>query len=357
MGMLTQYPHRNALSDDAPGGWTTGDDASNLMSDSDRFRQGRRSLRSDVVDLGVRLSATVPGGLAYRCRLTDTGFEAMDVVLDLAYRKRLAELRAVHERIRENVSAVWLQAAAGGEIQVPGGRNLPAFLDDLEQRNLGALESFELHPVALGFEGAFGGRRSIPLESRLSRCCDAVDGPSDVRTILVDPSHPQRIGHALEVHQCHFLVPRLEKGRIEVDVRRESLVFAFVLDGVQDREGSDLLPASALEWLAAHREGIALVIEENLIGCGRAGELYAFERTPLRESRPEYIVLNKLFAGWGAKIGAALVRDDLGDPGLDDSCASGFGEDEFSLEVALAVFDALDSIDRTELERRGGALL
>ncbi len=353
--MLTQYPHRNLLSDDLPGGWTTGDDTANRSVDLDRFQQGRRSLRSEVVDLGVRLSATVPGGLAYRCRLTDTGFEAMDVVLDLAYRKRLAELRAVHERIRESVSALWLQAAAGDEFLVPGGRNLPAFLDDLEQRNLGALESFERHPVALGFEGAFGGRMSISLESRLSRCCEAVDGPSDVRTVLVDPMHPQRIAQALEVHQCHFLVPRLDKGRIEVDVRRESLVFAFVLDGVQDRDGADLLPASALDWLAAHREGLPLVIEENLIGCGRAGELYAFERTPLRESRPDYIVLNKLFAGWGAKIGAALVRDDLGDPGLDDSCASGFGEDEFSLEVALAVFDALDSIDRTELEKRGGA--
>lgn len=353
--MSTQYPHRNLLSDDLPGGWTTGERLSDPSSDSDLFRQGRRSLRSDVVDLGVRLSATVPGGLAYRCRLTDTGFEAMDVVLDLAYRKRLAELRIVHERIRENVSAVWLQAAAGGEIFVPGGRNLPAFLDDLEQRNLGALESFERHPVALAFDGSFAGRMSIPLESRLSRCCEVVDGPSDVRTILVDPLFPERIVQALEVHQCHFLVPRLERGRIEVDVRRESLVFAFVLDGVLDREGSDLLPASALEWLAAHREGLPLVIEENLIGCGRAGELYAFERTPLRESRPDFIVLNKLFAGWGAKIGAALVRDDLGDPGLDDSCASGFGEDEFSLEVALAVFDALDSIDRTEFERRGGS--
>lgn len=282
--------------------------------------------------------------------MTDNGSEALVVVLEQAYNLRLRALRAIHESIREIVSDLWLRAASGESVDVPGGGNLVDFLDDLEQRNLGALESFERHPVALCFEGAGLGRGQGAIDTRLRKICrEGLESRVEVREVVLDPERPECVAQAMDVHRCHFRVPRLRDGKVEMEVRRESLVFAFALDG----EKALSLPVNALERLAAHRGALPLVIEENLIGCGLRGDLYAFERTPLATARPEYIVLNKLFAGWGAKIGAALVRDDSVGEGFDNSCAAGFGEDEFSLEVALAVFDALDAVDRKQ--GRGGA--
>jgi len=147
---------------------------------------------------------------------------------------------------------------------------------------------------------------------------------------------------AMQVHRCHFRVPKLVGGRIEVSIRSESLVFACVVGPSESGEGiCSLVPETASALVFRSRD-LPLVIEESRKGCPGAEGLYAFARTPLAQARPEYVLLSKVMGGWGSKIGAAMVRSDVlrAEFALepDEGCS-----DAFSLGVALSVLETLES--------------
>mgnify|MGYP000958403505 CR=1 FL=1 len=303
----------------------------------------RTRLQAAAAELGARLADRIPGAVSYACHLTNSGSEAMDAVLEHAYQTRLKALRAIHDSIGDQVTDVWLRAVSCTGLKVPGGKPLTEFLDDLEQRNLGALESFEQRPVAFAFRGSAAGRGvcGVVMKSNPTDRGGYAKTPK-VRTVFLEATHPSSLAHAVSVHRCRFLVPVLAGDRIEVAHRDESLVFACLLNTQLIANGIGQLPSSILEWLAHGREGLPLVIEETQIGCGGENGFYAFEQTPLRAARPEYVLLSRVLGGWGARIGGVLIRSDILRPEFEVAEKCG---DAFSLEVALAVLDAMESAE------------
>ncbi|MEN9308098.1 MAG: hypothetical protein RL173_2030 [Fibrobacterota bacterium] len=312
---------------------------------NNRFRDVNLAseIRTEALSLGERLVAKLPGGQLYQHHLLDSGAEALEMAIGHAYQVHLEGLRSIHEKIRATVSDLWLQASTTDLRWLPEGGCLADFLDDLEQRNLGALESFMRHPVMLAFHPEKPVVGSGALGPRLRNACrNACEGVLEPRVVGLERRGGDGIDCALRVHRCQFRIPCVVEGRIEVVTRSESLVFACVVGPSESGDGICQIAPETASSLVFRPGTLPLVIEESRMGCPSADGYYAFGRSALSQARPEYVVLSKVMGGWGSKIGAAMVRSDVLrsefalDP--DEGCS-----DAFSLGVALSVLEAIES--------------
>src|SRR5262249_51071330 len=131
----------------------------------------------------------------------------------------------------------------------------------------------------------------------------------------------------------------------EIELRSAELttVIAVIFEPILGEGGIVPLPDASLRYLADHHASNAVpyIIDEIQTGCGRTGTFYAYEQTPLAAIGPEYILLSKALGGGLAKIGAALIRQDVYEHDFGVLHTSTFGEDDLSAVVAMRFLDLL----------------
>lgn len=330
--------------------------------DEDVPAHAQVSVRGASARLAKRLGDLLPCGGTYFVNLSNSGTEAVEAAVKHAYKVRFDQVRLEYERISRILNDLFYKVEGmRGAVEIPNGKKLVDFRDDLDEYNLGQLESFQKTPVMLAFQGSFHGKTASSLKLTFNKSYrEGYEGVSSIQPVFLDPAAPERIDEVLEEFRCEFLYPVLEADRIVLRPYRMTRAMGLILETIQGEGGIRPLPDSTLAWIAEHLPGrLPLLLDEIQTGCGRTGSFYAFGQTPLVKIRPEYVILSKALGGGLAKIGATLVRSDIYDHDFGILHTSTFGEDDLSAEVALATIDLLEAdgghLSR-EAQRKGDLL-
>ena len=208
--------------------------------------------------------------------------------------------------------------------------------------------------MVVALKGSYHGKTTSALKATFNKSYrEGFEGLSSIRVVFVDPNAPVRVAEAVADHVVRFLIPILDRGRVEIREVNMTRVFAMLLEVVLGEGGMRPLADESLAALAAtvRRLAIPLVIDEVQTGCGRLGTVFGFQATSLAGAEPEYLCLSKALGGGLAKIGATLIRRDIYDPDFGILHTSTFGEDELSCRTATRFLDQLTGQDATWLRR------
>lgn len=311
-------------------------------------------------ELARRLSDLVPGGARYLTIFSNSGTEAVEAAIKHAYKVHLDRVRQRFEEIARETSELYHRLEDRElSAELPGGKPLVDFRDDLDQHNLEQFEAFQRHPVAIAFLGSFHGKTASSLKLTYNQSFrECFEGLSAIEGEFVDPWQPERLREIVESKACQFLRPVVRGNQITLEPAPLTRVMACLIEPIQGEGGILPLPETTLRWIAQHHRGLALplIVDEIQTGCGRTGRFLALEDTPLADSEPEYLLLSKALGGGLVKIGATLIRADILDPDFGILHSSTFGEDDFSCRIALGVLDILTRNHNAvlqEVERKG----
>ncbi len=304
------------------------------------------ALRREAGRLAQRLNEALGTRRRYLCHLTNSGAEAIEAALKHAYKVRFDAVRREFERVARSIEAFFHATARDWpDIEIPGaGRDLGGLRDDLDEHNLAELERFQRHPVVLAFKGSFHGKTATALKITFNKSYrEGFEGLSAVQPEFLDFADVARLPEIVGGHRIELLVPRVEAGRIVVDRLPMSTVIALCLEVIQGEGGIRPVPEAVLASLAQQHDALALpyLVDEIQTGCGRTGTFVAFRATPLGAIDPEYIALSKTLGGGLAKVGAALIREDVYDADFGILHTSTFAEDELGCLVARRVVEIL----------------
>jgi diaminobutyrate-2-oxoglutarate transaminase len=87
-------------------------------------------------------------------------------------------------------------------------------------------------------------------------------------------------------------------------------IAAAIVETVQGEGGINVAP---LDWLAelaelCQRHGIALIVDDVQMGCGRTGPFFSFEAAGIK---PDIVCLSKSIGGYGLPMALTLIRPDF----------------------------------------------
>jgi acetylornithine/succinyldiaminopimelate/putrescine aminotransferase/predicted amino acid dehydrogenase len=313
------------------------------------------SRREEAGRLAQKLSGLTGVGDGYLVNFSNSGTEAVEAAIKHAYKFRFDQVRREYERITRALHDFFNQAdALHGEIELPDGKTLVDFRDDLDEFNLGQFELFQNQPVAIALKGSYHGKTTSALKATFNKSYrEGFEGLSSIRTVFVDPTLPERIDEAVAGHPIVFLLPVLDGRRVEIREITMTRVFLLTLEVVLGEGGMRPLADAHLQGIRAtvSRLRIPLMIDEVQTGCGRLGTFFGYQGTALRDACPEYICLSKALGGGLVKIGATLIRRDIYDPDFGILHTSTFGEDELSCRTASRFIDTLVAGDGAWLKR------
>ena len=313
------------------------------------------SRREAAGRLAQQLSLLTGVAQGYQVNFSNSGAEAVEAAIKHAYKVRFDLVRREYERITRALHDFYTEAdALNGALELPEGKNLIDFRDDLDEYNLGQFELLQNQPVVVALKGSYHGKTTSALKATFNKSYrEGFEGLSAIRVVFVDPNAPVRVAEAVADHGVRFLIPILDRGRVEIREMTMTRVFALVLEVVLGEGGMRPLADESLAALAAtaRRLAIPLMIDEVQTGCGRLGTVFGFQATSLAGAEPEYLCLSKALGGGLAKIGATLIRRDIYDPDFGILHTSTFGEDELSCRTAARFLDQLTGQDGTWLRR------
>lgn len=313
------------------------------------------SLRNQAGELGRRLSALLPGTSNYVSHFTNDGAGAIEAALKHAYKVRFDALRRRFDAVSRDIEAFHREHEHDPEaIDLPGGRELGRFRDDLDEYNLAELERFQHAPVVLALKGAFHGKTAGALKLTFNQTYREVfEGLSAVRTVFLDVADLYRLEEIVRSHDIHFRTPVLAGRSVTIETVPCSAVMLLALEIIQGEGGIRPIPDEALAAAAEALGplGLPCLVDEIQTGCGRTGAFVAYAATPFASIAPEYVTLSKALGGGLVKIGAVLIRDDVYDPDFGVLHTSTFAEDEQACGIALRALDLLTADNNAMLRQ------
>lgn len=116
---------------------------------------------------------------------------------------------------------------------------------------------------------------------------------------------------------------------------------AVMLEPVQGEGGVNVPPAGYLEAVrdVCDENGLLLVFDEVQVGCGRTGELFAYQHDGVE---PDIMTLAKALAG-GPPIGAMVAREEISESFGPGTHGSTFGGNPLMASAAVAAMKVLIS--------------
>ena len=313
------------------------------------------SIRAQAGRLGRRLSDLIPGGARYFACFTNSGAESIEAALKHAYKVHFDKVTLEYERISRILNDFYYAAdELGVELEIPGGKSLIDFRDDVDDYNLAQLEHFQDRPTVIALKGAYHGKTTSALKVTFNKSYrEGFQGLSSIDTVFIDPADIARIPEIVREKKSVFYYPVRNGTSVELRATQITTVMAVLFEPILGEGGIIPLPESTLEYLAEHhaKNRVPYIIDEIQTGCGRTGTFYAYEQTPLARISPEYVVLSKALGGGLTKIGATLIRKDIYDHDFGILHTSTFGEDDLSSVVASRFLDLLFADDGALLRR------
>jgi len=303
------------------------------------------SIRPEAAKLAERLSKLASDQCRYMVNFSNSGTESVEAALKHAYKKHFDQVRREYERISRTLENFYVRLNNSKEaFEIPNGKSLNKFRDDLDEYNLGQFESFQNNPHVITFNGSFHGKSTSALKMTFNQTYrEAFEGISAIRPHFVNPDNPERIKEIAGEQVCSFYYPILRDGKIEIRTYKVTAVMAVILEILRGEGGIRPLPVNTLEYLAQNynRLKLPLIIDEIQTGCGRLGSFFSYHLTPLKAIQPDYITLSKALGGGLSKIGATLIREDVYDQDFSILHTSTFGEDALSAALANRFIDIL----------------
>ena len=287
---------------------------------------------------------------------TNSGAESIEAAIKHCYKVQFDKIRREYERLSRILNDFYYEYESRHlDLELPGKNDsLTDFRDDLDEYNLAQFEAFQNHPVMIAFKGSYHGKSTSALKVTFNKSYrEGFEGLSAIRTVYIDPDHPERIPEILNEHVSTFYYPVLTGNSIKLRAVSISRVMGFILEIVLGEGGIKPIAETTLQYLADHHGEFAIpyIIDEIQTGCGRLGSVFAYTETPLVDIRPEYITLSKALGGGLAKIGATMIAKDIYDHDFGILHTSTFAEDEFSAGIALRFLDLLTQQDNVVLKR------
>ncbi len=303
------------------------------------------AVRPDAALLAERLSNLASSDASYLVNFSNSGAESVEAALKHAYKKHLDKIRREYERVGRLLENFYIQLCDKEDsYEIPNGKSLNKFRDDLDEYNLGQFESFQNNPHIIAFLGSFRGKTSSALKVTFNKSFrEPFEGISAIRTHFIGTESPEQIRDITREQTCSFYYPVIRDGKIEVHASRITAVIALIFEIVQGEGGIRPLPQATLCYLADNYDSLALpyIIDEIQTGCGRLGGVFSYRRTPLGSIQPDYITLSKALGGGLCKIGATLIRSDIYDQDFSILHTSTFAEDALSAKIARRCLELL----------------
>ena len=303
------------------------------------------AVRSDAAILAERLSDLASDDASYLVNFSNSGAESVEAALKHAYKKHLDKIRREYERLGRLLEDFYVQLCDREECyEIPNGKPLNKFRDELDEHNLSQFESFQNNPHIIAFLGSFHGKTSSALKVTFNKSFrEPFEGISAIRPHFINTESPEQIREITREQSCYFYYPVIIEGKIEVHTSRITTVIALIFEIIQGEGGVRPLPQATLSYLADNCDSLDLpyIIDEIQTGCGRLGEIFSYRNTPLNSIQPDYITLSKALGGGLCKIGATLIRSDIYSQDFSILHTSTFAEDALSAKVACRSLDLL----------------
>ena len=115
--------------------------------------------------LAERLNQFIPSGGKYFVNYSNSGAESVEAALKHAYKVHYDRMLREYERLTRLLNDFYYQYEHDcNHLELPGGKDLIDFRDDLDEYNLAQFEAFQNRPVMLSFKGAYHGKTSASLK-------------------------------------------------------------------------------------------------------------------------------------------------------------------------------------------------
>ena len=303
------------------------------------------SVHPEAAMLSERLSELASNDASYLVNFSNSGAESVEAALKHAYKRRLDKIRREYEQVSRLLEDFYVHLSeTDNSYEIPNGKHLNKFRDDLDEYNLGQFESFQSNPHIIAFLGSFHGKTSSALKVTFNKSFrEPFEGISTLRTHFVSTESPEQIRDITREQSCSFYYPVINEGEIEILTSQMTTVIGLIFEIVQGEGGIRPLPQTTMQYLADNYDSLDLpyIIDEIQTGCGRLGSIFSYRHTPLGSIQPDYITLSKALSGGLSKIAATLIRSDVYDQDFSILHTSTFAEDALSAKVAYHCIELL----------------
>jgi acetylornithine/succinyldiaminopimelate/putrescine aminotransferase/predicted amino acid dehydrogenase len=310
-------------------------------------QQAQASAQREAGLLAQTLNALVGGRTGYRAIFGSTGAECVEAALKHAYLVHCDSIQRKYDRIR-NLNAdefALIEDGAYGALSLPPGvGSSVALRDAIDDHNQAALEKCVRRPIAIALKGAFHGKSTSALKVTHGEWFRApFENLSTIETRFIDPHAPDELRQIVDDEQVNFQYLVVFQGQAFVHTLEVSRAMAFILEPILGEGGVYPIPDESMRTFAEIHTDLKFpfIIDEIQTGCGRTGNMFSFQQTPLAEIEPDYITLGKALGGGVAKIGVTLVRNDVYRRRFGLIHSSTFAEDGLACRTARATLDLL----------------
>lgn len=270
----------------------------------------------------------------------NTGAEAVEAALkhaELAWQRRLdqftREWQASWIRVQQAEQPLhWTPAAQEmlAQLGLPAGdwQELRAQLDTLWQ----AYASCQ--PVILALEHGFHGKTAAAVQLTHGPIYREPFARLGIPARFLNPEQPESVKEQVLSCQYRWLVPRLSRFGLGLELRESTSVLALFAEPLQGEGGIHALSPQFMQTCRAisQSQGFPLILDEIQSGMGRTGSFFYSEQQGVNA---DYYLLSKSLGGGLSKLGVVLIAQEQYLPEFSMLHSSTFAEDPHSARLGL----------------------